>query len=91
MEEKYVECKEEFIVLAIPADTLMVDITAKIDIDGEIVQVTKHMSPSEVRDAIYEAKQGYMPSDTVFALTPLGEEYLEDLKKRYSGDEEEDY
>lgn len=41
----------------------------------------------EVRDAIREAKEAYIPSDAVFTLTDLGRMELERLKERYAPDD----
>lgn len=83
-----VELTQEFIVLAIPAATLEVNITAKIYHEGEIHSVHKTMDFEEVREAIEEAKDGYIPSDALFSLTPLGEKVAAELQARYRGDAE---
>ena len=50
-----VELSEEFIVLAIPATTVEVTISAKVWCDGEVVEVKRTMPFDEVRGAIKEA------------------------------------
>ena len=79
MEEEIVELEDEFIVLAIPKDTVEVTISAKVYHDGELQEVHRTMPPHEVREAFKEAETGYIPSDAVFSLTPLGEKYAEEL------------
>lgn len=82
-EEEIMSLDEEFIVLAIPADTVEVDITATIYTGGKLQRVSKKMDFSDVRDAMKEAESGYIPSDAVFSLTPVGQEKLEALVKKY--------
>lgn len=83
-----IELQQEFIVLAIPATTTKVKIEAEIYHNGELIEVSKTMDFGEVRAAIKEAQECYMPSDTVFALTDLGRAELERLKEKYGVDEE---
>ena len=85
----YMQLSEEFIVLAIPDDTVEVDITAKIYVDHELHEVTKHMDFPEVRAAIREARQGYMPSDALFCLRKTGQDKVRELLDRYIRDEED--
>lgn len=73
------ELDEAFIVLGIPDDTLEIDITAKVYIDHEMMEVTKHMDFSEVRAAIREASEGYIPSDQLFMLAPTRQEKIQQL------------
>lgn len=79
MEEEIIELEDEFIVLAIPKDTVEVTISAKVYHDGELLEVRRTMMPHEVREAFKEAETGYIPSDAVFSLTPLGEKYADEL------------
>lgn len=81
--------EQEFIVLGVPASTVELTINAKIWRDGEVAEVSRKMPFEEVRDAIKEAQEGYIPSDAIFTLTDLGREELERLKGKYSDDEEE--
>ena len=76
---KAVELDQEFIVLAIPASTLEIKITARIWNDGKVQTVERTMPNKEVRAAIREAEIGYVPSDTAFSLTEYGKSRLEEL------------
>lgn len=87
-EKETVNLSEEFIVLAIPSSTIEVEIKAKVWHEGKVLDVSKTMSVEEVREAIKEAQNGYIPSDAVFTLTDLGREELEQLRARYSGEED---
>jgi len=78
-----IELDQEFIVLAIPASTLELEISATVWIDGKAVDVARSMSFDEVRAAIKEAQDGYIPSDAIFTLTELGEEELKRLREKY--------
>ena len=81
--EDFLTLDEEFIVLAVPADTVDVDIKAKIYHNGELCKVKKHMDFNEVRSAFAEAESGYIPSDALFSLTPVGEEKMLELVRKY--------
>lgn len=83
------ELEQEFIVLAVPRDSVEIEINAKIYKDGELLDVSRTMSMDEVREAIQEAKDCYIPSDAIFTLTDLGKEYAEELIKRYTPPEED--
>ena len=77
-----IDLDEAFIVLAIPDDTVEVDITAKVYINSEIREVTKHMCFPEVRAAIRDGMNNYIPDDALFTLAPTGREKLEALLKQ---------
>ncbi len=79
MAEEIIELENDFIVLAIPKDTVEVTISAKVYHNGKLQDVRRTMPPQEVREAFQEAKQGYIPSDAIITLTPLGEKYAEEL------------
>lgn len=90
MDQEIIELENEFIVLAVPKSTVEVTISAKIYHDGKRQDVHRTMGLDEVREAFKEAEQGYIPSDAVFALTPLGKKCAEDLiQKQRSLFEEE--
>lgn len=88
MEENVVNLEQEFIVLAIPATTTKLKIDAEVYHDGQLIEVTKDMDFGEIRAAIKEAQECYIPSDTVFALTDVGRAQLEKLKEKYNVEEE---
>ena len=85
MEQEIIELENEFIVLAVPKDTVEVTISAKVFHDGRLQEVHRTMDFGEVRDAFKEAEEGYIPSDAVFSLTPLGKQYVEELIKKQRG------
>lgn len=87
---EYMTLEEDFIVLAVPTDTVSVDIIATIYIDGGLQTVTKTMGFAEVRDAFKEANDGYMPSDALFSLRPMGEEKVTALVKKYLDREDDE-
>lgn len=74
-----IELEQEYIVLSIPNESVEITITAKIFHNGELHTVTSKMGLAEIRAAVQEAKDGYIPSDAMFYLTPLGEEVLRKL------------
>ena len=83
-----IELEQEFIVLAIPATTLEVKIEAKIYYKGDVRTVESTMDYNDVRAAIKEAQDGYIPSDALFQITPAGEKYLEELRQRYRDEDD---
>lgn len=85
-----VDLDQEFIVISIPDDTLELTIKAKIYINGELHDVTRHMDFPEVRAAIREARDGYTPSDALFTLCETGDEKIADLLHRYINHIEEE-
>ena len=80
---EFMELDEEFIVLAIPDDTVEIDITAKVYVNHELQTVTKHMDFPEVRAAIREARSGYIPGDALFMLAPTSQEKMKNLLEKY--------
>lgn len=80
-EKEGFELKEKYIVLAIPKDTVEVEITAKVWHKGEAVSVSKKMDFDKVREMFKEAEDGYIPSNAAFTLTDLGRETLAALKE----------
>ena len=84
-----INLEDVFIVLAIPADTVEVEICATVYLDGELKKVSRKMPFNEVREAIKEADDGYIPSDAVFSLVPMGEDKIAALIKKYMDKTEE--
>ena len=89
-DEEYMELDEEFIVLAVPADSVELEITAKVYVNGEFSTVSRKMDFPEIRAAMREARSGYIPSDALFTLRRTGEEKVQQLLRRYIENEEED-
>ena len=67
-------------MLTIPANSVEISVRAKVWKDGMVMTVEKTMPFQEVRDAIKEAEENYIPSDAVFTLTDLGRKELERMK-----------
>ena len=67
----------EWAVLTIPMNAVELTITAKVYLDGELVQVDRTLSMSEIRDAAREAED-YFPPDAVFTITEKGKQWLEE-------------
>ena len=86
------ELKLEFIVLVIPAETVEIDINAKIYHDGDLKIAHRNMDMLEVQEAINDARRNYIPEDAIFSLTPLGERIAKELaqeqRERMGADEE---
>lgn len=82
-DKKFMDLEQEFIVLAVPRETVNLEIRARIYRHGELLDVRKQLDLIEIQDAIKEAQEGYTPSDAVFAITPVGREKMQDLLERY--------
>ena len=89
-DSELVELDQEFIVLAIPDTAVELDIVAKVHINHELRTVVGHMDFTDIRAAIREAQDGYIPKDALFSLAPVGEEKMKDLVQRYLGETEEE-
>ena len=79
--ETVVEFTSEYAVFEIPEHTVALNMNLKV-FDGEkIVECTKSYSMDEVRNAVDDAKEHYLPEDAVFELTEKGRALLEELEK----------
>lgn len=81
--KELIDLDEDFIVLAVPTNTVEVTIEATIFINGKLERVAKTMDFAEVKAAFKEAEDGYIPSDAVFTLAPTKEEKITDLVRKY--------
>lgn len=83
LNKKFLDLEQEFIVLAIPRETVDLEIRAKVYRRGELLDVRRQLNLIEIQDAVNEAQQGYTPSDAVFSVAPVGREKMQDLLERY--------
>lgn len=82
--EKTVELENEFIVIAVPSDTVEIEIRAKVWKNGNVINVGRTMSFDEVRNAMKEARDGYIPSNALFVLNPNADKsQIEELVSSY--------
>ena len=88
-ESEYVELEEDFIVLAIPANTVELQIRAKVFNDGDVIEVGNKFSFACVRKMFKEAQDGYIPSDAVFSLAKVGEDKIRSLLEKYLAEEDD--
>ena len=90
-EKRAVELDEDFIAIAIPANTVELSFTAKVWHDGEIVTVARTLPFKEVKEAFKEAREGYIPSNAVFVLNPnASKSKVEQLVQTYMDRAEEE-
>lgn len=68
--KKLLELDENFIAIAIPANTVEITFSAKVWHNGEVITVKRTLPFEEVKEAFKEAEEGYIPSDAVFVLNP---------------------
>lgn len=80
-DEEYVELEQDYAIVALPKNTLTVEITAKVfdEAKSEILTVSRKMTVEEVKRAKELADECYIPDDAVFTLTESGREYVESL------------
>lgn len=84
MEEKEIlDLDSDFIVIAVPSDSVEIELTATVYLDGKLRRVSRKMDFQEVRAAIKEANDGYIPHDALFTLVPHGEDKIKELVRRY--------
>lgn len=77
---KEVDLEQKYAVISIPADAIELFLKAKIVLDnGETTNVETRYTFKEIRDAIKEAEDGYIPRDAVFSLTRKGKELCRQL------------
>lgn len=69
-ETNHVQLDEDFIAIAIPANTVEITFSAKVWYNGEVITVKRTLPFEEVKEAFKEAEEGYIPSDAVFVLNP---------------------
>lgn len=74
-----IELNEKWAVIGLPEEAVEVEITAKVYVNGEIVNFGKRLNMKELREAFQEAEDGYIPSYATFQITDEGRKYLEGL------------
>lgn len=87
--DEYVELEEDFIVLAVPSDSVEIEIKSRFYEGGEIHEAKRTIGFPEVRSMFQEARDGYIPSNAVFSLMPVGKEKMEALLKKYINEDDE--
>lgn len=88
-EEDYVELLEDRAIIYLPEHSLEVkmDITAWVagseeDTKGHIVEVTRTLNATDLKEAFEKAAKGYIDDDDRFVLTEKGRQYLEELEAK---------
>lgn len=82
-EEEFIELEQDFIVLAIPADTAEINIEASVFHGGKVEKVGRKFEFGEIREMFKEAQDGYIPSDALFSLAPVGKDRITRLVEKY--------
>lgn len=72
--------EEEYAIVSIPINTVELTIGAKIYIDGELKEAHKIMNMKDIKKAVSEAEEFYIPEDAIFTLTDEGRKYAETLE-----------
>lgn len=76
--------ESEYAVVQFPVNAVEVTISAKVYLNGKIHTVKQVMSMQDVKAAVQEAEDNYIPPDAVFTLTPEGERYAQTLMEEDS-------
>ena len=71
--------ESQYAVVQFPINAVEVTISAKVYMNGEIRTVEQVLSMQDVKAAVQEAEDNYIPPDAVFTLTPEGERYFQTL------------
>ena len=71
--------ESQYAVVQFPVNAVEVTISAKVYMNGEIRTVEQVLSMQDVKAAVQEAEDNYIPPDAVFTLTPEGERYAKTL------------
>lgn len=79
-EQNEIELQSEYIVLMIPQSTVEVTVSAKVWNGRKVIDVERTMLFGEVRNAIKDAQENYIPEDAVFMLTDFGKKQQDLLK-----------
>lgn len=77
-----IELATSYIVLLLPEETVEATITAKVFHGGELMEVHKKLSLTEVRAAFKDAEDSYFPPDAEFTITDKGRAYLDELERQ---------
>lgn len=67
-------------MIYLPEDSVEVTITAKIYVNGNVCEVGKVMSMSDLREAFRKADDGYIDDDDTFFITEKGKAYLDEVR-----------
>ena len=76
-----IELDEKYAVVCIPADTIELRLTARILLQGKVKEVSKDLTMHDVRKAMREAEDWYIPEDEKHTFTEAGKQLIEDLDR----------
>jgi hypothetical protein len=82
MSEEVVELSEARAIIYLPENTVEANLSLKVYINGDIVEVHKTLGISDLRRAFEDAEDNYIEDNDKFALTEEGMKYAEELVKR---------
>lgn len=91
LDKLLLELDEDFIMIAVPANTVELELSAKVWHNGKIITVARTLPFEEVKDAFKEANEGYIPSHAIFVLNPdASKSKVEQLVQKYIDRAEEE-
>ena len=68
-------------IIELPENTVALTIAAKVYMDGEIKEVLKDYSISEIREMFRKADDGYIDENDRFMITEKGLAWLEEQER----------
>ena len=82
MDKGMVKVQETRAMVYIPENSIELEITATIYVNGEVQKVAKVLNLQETRKAIEDADENYIEDDDVFTLTDYGKKYADRLLEK---------
>lgn len=81
MSKEEIELTEHRAMITLPENAVSVTINAKVYHNGELIDVSRELPMSDLRDAFRKADEGYVDDDDRYVLTDKGYECLEAFEK----------
>lgn len=80
-ETQMIELMDHRAMVELPEDSVEAEIRCKVYHDGELVNITRKLQMSDLREAFRKADEGYIDDDDRFVLTDKGKAYLEEIDR----------
>lgn len=77
--KREIELENDWAVIALPVESVEVNIEVKVFHDSELITVVNKMYLPDIRDAFKRGDDGYTDDDEMFVLTESGKAYLESI------------
>lgn len=77
-----IELMQHRAMVEMPEDAVEVTLSAKVYHNGELINVERVLSMSDIRTAFRKADDGYIDDDDRFVLTEKGMQWLEEQENK---------